>query len=83
MSLILTVTNKIMSQANEILLQMKYARIIMGLSKRLGISSRRALQLFYESNTYRYLRQKVGDLHCMGDNYLIDELIIEYTNKQD
>lgn len=35
-----------MSQANNTLLQMKYARIIMGLSKRLGISSRRALALF-------------------------------------
>ena len=54
----------------------------MGLSKRLGISSRRALALFYESNTYQYLRQKIGDLHCMSDNYLIDELIIEYTGKQ-
>ena len=50
--------------------------------KRLGISSRRALALFYESNTYQYLRQKIGDLHCMSDNYLIDELIIEYTGKQ-
>ena len=64
-----------MSQANNTLLQMKYARIIMGLSKR-------ALALFYESNTYQYLRQKIGDLHCMSDNYLIDELIIEYTGKQ-
>ena len=71
-----------MSQANNTLLQMKYARIIMGLSKRLGISSRRALALFSESNTYQYLRQKIGDLHCMSDNYLIDELIIEYTGKQ-
>ena len=71
-----------MSQANNTLLQMKYARIIMGLSKRLGISSRRALALFYESITYQYLRQKIGDLHCMSDNYLIDELIIEYTGKQ-
>lgn len=42
----------------------------------------RALALFYESNTYQYLRQKIGDLHCMSDNYLIDELIIEYTGKQ-
>ena len=71
-----------MSQANNTLLQMKYARIIMGLYKRLRISSRRALALFYESNNYQYLRQKIGDLHCMSDNYLIDELIIEYTGKQ-
>lgn len=71
-----------MSQANEILLQMKYARIIIGLSKRLGIDDRRALDLFYTSDTYKHLRRKTGDLHCMGDNYLIDEVVIEYSNKQ-
>lgn len=47
-----------MSQANEILLQMKYARIINGLAERLHIDSRKALRLFYESNTYVYLRKK-------------------------
>ena len=80
-----------MSQANNTLLQMKYARIIMGLSKRLGISSRRALALFslnraldffYRSEVYQLVRDGVSDLHCMSDNYLIDELIIEYTGKQ-
>lgn len=71
-----------MSQANEVLLQMKYARIVNGLARRLRIDSRKALRLFYESDTYVYLREKVGDLHCMSDAYLIDELVIEYTNKQ-
>lgn len=71
-----------MSQANEILLQMKYARIIMGVAKQLNISSRRALDLFYNSDTYLVLRQKIGDFHCLGDNYLIDEIILEYTRKQ-
>lgn len=71
-----------MSQANEILLQMKYARIVMGLSKRLEIDSRRALRLFYQSHTYKILRQKIGDIHCLSDNFLIDELIIEYSRKQ-
>ena len=70
------------SQANETLLQMKYARIIIGLAKRLNIDSLRALDLFYRSDTYVRLRQKIGDLHCMSDAYLIDDLIIEYTAKQ-
>lgn len=61
---------------------MKYARIICGLAKRLQIDSRRALALFYQSDTYVILRQKIGDLHCMSDAYLIDELMIELTNKQ-
>ena len=55
-----------MSQANEILLQMKYARIINGLAERLHIDNRKALRLFYESNTYVYLRKKVGDLRAHG-----------------
>lgn len=68
--------------ANKTLLQMKYARIIMRLAKQLNISPLRALDLFYHSDTYVRLSRQEGDLHCMGDGYLVDELIIEYTMKQ-
>lgn len=68
--------------ANKILLEMKYARVIMGLAKKLNISPLRALELFYHSDTYVRLSKQEGDLHCMGDGYLVDELIIEYTIKQ-
>lgn len=68
--------------ANKILLEMKYARVIMGLAKKLNIPPLRALELFYHSDTYVRLSKQEGDLHCMGDGYLVDELIIEYTIKQ-
>ncbi|MGL4293304.1 MAG: DUF3791 domain-containing protein [Bacteroidales bacterium] len=71
-----------MSQANETLLQIKYARIVNQLGSRLAISPLRALDLFYRSKTYVYLRKKEADLHCMSDGYLVDELIIEYSRKQ-
>lgn len=72
----------IMSVANEILIQMKYTRVVLTLAKRLKISNNRALKLFYESDTYKLLRCKAGDLHCMSDLYLVDELMLEYMRKQ-
>lgn len=72
-----------MSQANETLLQRKYARIVNKLAIRLGVPSLRALDLFYRSRTYMLIRMKVGELHCMGDEYLVDEIIIELTRAQD
>lgn len=71
-----------MSQANEILLQMKYARVVMGLARRLQVDPLRALDLFYRSDTYIRLRKKIGDLHCMSDAYLVDEIVLEYMLKQ-
>ena len=41
---------------NETLLQMKYARVISLLAETLGIGDERALEWFYMSDTYRYLR---------------------------
>lgn len=67
---------------NETLLQMKYARVIMLLSERLGISPQRALDIFYITFTYGYLSQKMYHLHNMSDAYLVDEIILELQNGQ-
>lgn len=67
---------------NETLLQMKYSRVVSLLAETLGISQERALGLFYNSDTYRYLSQKMYHLHNMGDAYLVDEIIRELQNKQ-
>ncbi len=67
---------------NETLLQMKYARVIMLLSERLGISPQRALDIFYNTSTYGYLSQKMYHLHNMSDAYLVDEIILELQNRQ-
>ena len=67
---------------NKTLLQMKYARVVSLLSETLNISQARALDLFYNSDTYKYLSQKMYHLHNMGDAYLVDEIILELQAKQ-
>lgn len=65
---------------NETLLQMKYARIINLLAQRLDISHPRALEVFYNSETYRYMSLKMYHLHNMSDAYLADEILQELQN---
>ena len=68
--------------ANPILLQKKYARIVELFDKRMGISIDKALDIFYHSEVYQLMREGVSDLHCMSDGYLAEELEIEYNKKQ-
>lgn len=65
-------------EANKILLQKKYARIIELLAKHANISEEKAMKLFYESNTYQLISEGVSNMHCYGDAYLVDELMLEY-----
>ncbi len=67
---------------NETLLQMKYSRVVSLLAEALNISQERALGLFYNSDTYRYLSQKMYHLHNMSDAYLVDEIMLELQAKQ-
>ena len=67
---------------NETLLQMKYARVISLLAKTLNISDERALDVFYNSDTYSYLSRKMFHLHNMSDAYLVDEIILELQARQ-
>ena len=67
---------------NKTLLQMKYARVVSLLAETLNISQARALDLFYNSETYKYLSQKMYHLHNMSDAYLVDEIILELQSKQ-
>lgn len=67
---------------NETLLQMKYSRVVSLLAETLNISHERALGLFYNSDTYRYLSQKMYHLHNMSDAYIVDEILRELQNKQ-
>ena len=67
--------------ANPILLQKKYARIVECFSVKAGISLAKALNFFYHSATYPLISQGVSDLHCMSDEYLADELLQEYQER--
>ena len=64
--------------ANPILLQKKYVRIVELFAEKMGISVETALGIFYHSQLY----QGISDMHCMSDGYLVEELEIEYNKKQ-
>lgn len=65
-------------EANPILLQKKYARVIEKFSEVVGISKREALDFFYGSVTYQNMREGISDMHCRSELYLAEELQTEY-----
>lgn len=67
--------------ANKTLLQMKYARVISLFAERAGIPSAQALDFFYHSTEYHLMRDGVGDLHCMTDDYIVEDLIKEWNGQ--
>jgi len=64
--------------ANPILLQMKYARVVEAFARRSGLTFSQALSFFYHSEEYRLVSHGVSDLHCMSDEYLAEDLQEEY-----
>ena len=64
-------------RANRNLLRMKFARVIEAYAARVGCPLDEALDKFYRSQTYELMRDGVSDMHCMSDDYLVDELIEE------
>jgi len=66
--------------ANRILLQKKYARVIELFSKECNISLSEALDFFYNSSLYPLLRDGVSDMHCRSDGYLAEDLAEEYSS---
>lgn len=67
--------------ANPILLQKKYSRVIGRFANQQGLSLDEALCFFYHSDVYPLIRDGVSDMHCMSDAYLAEELELEYKNK--
>ena len=63
--------------ASPTLLQKKYSRIIEKYAEKANISLQEALDIFYNSKTYRLIDEGVSDIHCMSDEYLVKELQIE------
>ena len=63
--------------ANPVLLQMKYSRIVSLLAKRKNISLMEALTIFYHSQVYQLMSEGISDMHCMSDEYLVQELMME------
>lgn len=68
--------------ANPVLLQKKYARIVELFAEGQKISREKALDFFYHSRLYQLMRDGVSDLHCMSDRYLTEELKAEYFEEE-
>lgn len=66
-------------EANKTILQMKYARIVALFAERSGLLLEDALAFFYASDTYRIISNGIADMHCRSDEYLADELWLEYN----
>lgn len=64
-------------KAHPVLLQRKYTRIIAQLAEELHIPLGEALDKFMFSMTYVLMREGIGDMHCLSDGYLVDELLRE------
>lgn len=64
--------------ANPILLQIKYARVVNLFSKLADLSLDDALAFFYHSDLYQLVKEGVSDMHCMSDMYLAQDLQSEY-----
>lgn len=64
--------------ANPILLQKKYARVVELFAKEKMMTLEDALSFFYHSELYQLMSEGVSDMHCMSDEYLVQELINEY-----
>lgn len=60
--------------ANPILLQKKYARVIELFAKHNDLTSEKSLDIFYHSELYKLMSEGVSDMHCMSDEYLVREL---------
>ena len=67
--------------ANPILLQKKYARVVELFAKENNISQEKALDIFYHSELYKLMSEGVSDMHCMSDEYLVQELEEEINIK--
>lgn len=71
-----------MPMLSDLLMWNKIGRIITLLAERLDISSERALDIFYTSQTNERLHDEKTGLYLMSDLYIVDEVIMELQNRQ-
>ena len=64
-------------EARSILLQRKYARIVKLFAEQTGQTYEQALDFFYNSKTFELISEGVAHMHCLSDEYLAEELMIE------
>lgn len=68
--------------ANQTLLQKKYVRIIELFANENKLTLDAALDFFYHSTLYQLMSEGHSDMHCMSDQYLAQDLKMEFFNKK-
>ena len=68
--------------ANPVLLQKKYTRIVALFAQRNKLSLDEALDVFYHSDVYRFMSEGISDMHCRSDLYLVEDLEREYASRK-
>lgn len=63
---------------SPLLIWNKIGRVVTLIANDMGISSEKALALFYRSRTNKLMRDPSTMLYTFGDRYLADEVIREY-----
>ena len=69
-------------EAKSVLLQKKYARIVALFAEQMQLTLNDALEFFYRSETYQELCNGIADLHCRSDQYIVDELKLEFQSAE-
>lgn len=72
-----------MEEAKRAILQMKYARIIKAIADKAGLTLEEAMEVFYNSVTFKMIETGIADLHCRSDFYLADEVVLEWENQKE
>ncbi len=67
--------------ANPILLQKKYARVVELFAEENYLTLDDALAFFYKSKVYELMREGSSDMHCMSEQYLSKDLSEEYERE--
>lgn len=70
-------------EANKLLLQSLNKKIILRFAKLTGKTLDESMELYYNSQTYEMISKGIGDMHCKGEIYLTDELLMECGFKID
>ena len=66
----------------QILLWQQIGCIVVALSQKLGVTYKQALDIFYSSRTNERLHDERTGLYLMGDLYIVDEVLMELSKKQ-
>lgn len=64
----------------EILLWQQIGCIVVAIAKKLQVPYKKALDIFYESDTCRRLHDERTGLYLFSDLYIADEVIREYQS---